>query len=287
MRVSAVLLLVGAATAPLPPSSASSSPLRIAAVGDSITAGICSSVTGGYPPLLQALLGEEYLVLNFGDGGKAMARPANCGCGHPTPGPDGPTSLNCSYWITPTYASALASSPDVVTIFLGTNDAKAYNWGNATFVGNYTWDYIKMVQAFKALPSSPKVYIVIPTPLYDEPGYDAPPCEMRQDITNTVFPTLLPSTILPASGADGVIDVFNALGGSGLSQPQQFCDGCHPVDQGYLEVAQTFFVFLQNEALRHGWPTPKPAPGLTRPENYACEECRRPWGTTTPVVAVH
>lgn len=51
-----------------------------------------------------------------------------------------------------------------------------------------------------------------------------------------MFPELLPQLAV-ASGADGVIDVFDALGGAGLSQPGITCDGCHPVDAGYVEVA--------------------------------------------------
>jgi lysophospholipase L1-like esterase len=36
--------------------------IRITCIGDSITAGVCSSQTHGYPAILQGLLGSGYLV---------------------------------------------------------------------------------------------------------------------------------------------------------------------------------------------------------------------------------
>jgi lysophospholipase L1-like esterase len=41
---------------------ASAGPVRITCVGDSITVGVCSRSTGGYPKVLQGLLGSNYLV---------------------------------------------------------------------------------------------------------------------------------------------------------------------------------------------------------------------------------
>jgi lysophospholipase L1-like esterase len=35
---------------------------------------------------------------------------------------------DCAYWDTPTWPAALESQPNVVTIMLGTNDAKSFNW---------------------------------------------------------------------------------------------------------------------------------------------------------------
>jgi hypothetical protein len=49
-------------------------------------------------------------VFNAGNSGKTMLTNGLCG-----PPPGG----NCSYWATPTYQQALASTPDIVTIMLG------------------------------------------------------------------------------------------------------------------------------------------------------------------------
>lgn len=39
-----------------------------------------------------------------------------------------PPSGDCSYWDTPTWPALLNSTPDIVTIMLGTNDAKTFNY---------------------------------------------------------------------------------------------------------------------------------------------------------------
>ena len=43
-----------------------------------------------------------------------------------------------------------------------------------------------------------------------------------------VLPSLIPHIAAAMSGV-GVIDIFSALGGAGLSQPHVTCDGVHPV----------------------------------------------------------
>jgi hypothetical protein len=50
----------------------------------------------------------------------------------------------------------MASRPDIVTIMLGTNDAKDLNWGNYS-VGEFGTDYGELIAAVKALPTRPKV----------------------------------------------------------------------------------------------------------------------------------
>jgi hypothetical protein len=66
--------------------------VQVTCVGDSITAGVCSSTTHGYPAILQGLLGSNYAVLNAGNSGKTMLKHGLCG---PPPAGD------CSYWDTP------------------------------------------------------------------------------------------------------------------------------------------------------------------------------------------
>lgn len=97
-------------------------PIRVSCIGDSITVGVCSSNGMNYPNILQTLLGPNYIVQNFGNSGHTMLKNGLCG-----PPPAG----NCSYWGTPQWAAAQASTPDIVTIMLGTNDAKNFNWFNA------------------------------------------------------------------------------------------------------------------------------------------------------------
>lgn len=50
---------------------------------------------------------------------------------------------------------------------LGTNDAKTWNW-NATAYFN---DYVDMGKKLINLPSKPKLYLMVPPPLYKEGVY--------------------------------------------------------------------------------------------------------------------
>jgi len=242
-----VLSLVAAAAA------ANAAQIRITCIGDSITAGVCSSQTHGYPAILQGLLGSNYLVLNAGNSGKTMLKQGICG-----PPPSG----DCSYWDTPSWPQAEASTPDLVTIMLGTNDAKNFTWFNAS-TGNYTADYLDMISILQALPTKPMVFPMIPPPLYPPFPYD-----MNETVINAEFPVLVPQ-IAKAGKANGFVDVFDALGGANLTLPKDFCDGCHPVDAGYELIAQVVYQTVVKAARERGWPEPRAEPGLTYPENFA------------------
>ena len=177
-----------------------------------------------YPPNMFAMLNADaaaYSVLNFGVNGATMMRTG-----------DNP------YWGNQEYADALASSPDIVVIMLGTNDAKTYQWNQT----QYTADYTDMVKAFAELTPSPDIYLAVPPPLYAEGTYN-----MSQKVINIVLPRLIPS-IAAENGipAANVIDVFSALGGAGLSRYEYFCDhqscdNCHPNDAGYSALAATVY----------------------------------------------
>jgi len=82
--------------------------IKIACVGDSITAGVHSSGPQyTYPSQLQDLLGDEYAVTNLGACGSTMLKKANS-----------------PYWERPQYQTLVNNTWDIVVIMLGTNDAK-------------------------------------------------------------------------------------------------------------------------------------------------------------------
>ena len=68
---------------------------------------------------------------------------------------------------------------------------------------------------------------------------------MNATVINHIFPHLIPR-IANETGANGVIDVFDALGGATLNAPELFCnyqscDACHPNDAGYDRLAGAVF----------------------------------------------
>lgn len=235
--------------------------IRVACVGDSITAGVHSS--GGihpYPQQLQILLdaahGEgTYSVTNLGACGSTMLKGANS-----------------PYWKRGQYTALVAGKWDIVTIMLGTNDAKDAgshgppNWQHNCGGPNHTTlegctfadDYKSMVELVRTLGTkagvSPKIYTLIPPPLMALNVYG-----MNQTVINSVFPRLVP-LIGKANAVDGIIDVYTGMGGkadwtvnpawplkcnvSSTFQPTcgyycdaQSCDQCHPDDNGYANLA--------------------------------------------------
>ena len=127
---------------------ATARPVRISMIGDSITAGVCADKTKGYPAILQGLLGDGYVVGNYGNSGKTMLKRGLCGP---------PAGGDCAYWDTDSWPDSLTSQPDIVTIMLGTNDAKFFNIGNATInpvtagVSEFQRDFTAMVATLKSL----------------------------------------------------------------------------------------------------------------------------------------
>ena len=58
------------------------------------------------------------------------------------------------------YQDALAFNPSIVVIKLGTNESNSFNW---KYKADFTKDLQKMVDAFKALPAQPKIYLCYPS----------------------------------------------------------------------------------------------------------------------------
>jgi lysophospholipase L1-like esterase len=144
----AALSLFSLAAEPLDPAGRTE-PLRVACVGDSITQGSGAESGKSYPAQLQALLGDQWKVGNFGVSGRTLLRKGD----HP-------------YWKEKAYQDALAFKPDAVIIMLGTNDTKPHNFKHER---EFATDYADLVDSFLKLESKPRVYVCRPCPVPD-PG---------------------------------------------------------------------------------------------------------------------
>lgn len=210
---------------------------------------------GSFPSQLRRILGTGYVVHNHAHEGKTLMTDSLCGHGphaketclkQPVPTCD-PKPKTCSYRKTAEFKAAMACAPDVVAIMLGTNDAKGCNWNHRPkkeTEKRFSEDYVSLIEAFKALPSTPRVYVLIPPPgisrcadtgvagsadVYLAYGVDFA-------AINEAIPRLLPE-IAKKAGADGVIDVWNAFNGTGVS-PKHSYDGVHPTDMASAVIAQ-------------------------------------------------
>jgi lysophospholipase L1-like esterase len=123
-----------------------STTVRVACVGNSITAGygLKKPSVDAYPAVLQRILGADYEVRNFGHSGRTLL---NHG--------DRP------FMKEPEFRNALAFLPNIVTIKLGTNDSKPNNW---TYREEFQADLEAMIDSFQLLPSHPQIYLCLPIP---------------------------------------------------------------------------------------------------------------------------
>ncbi|HXI55562.1 MAG TPA: GDSL-type esterase/lipase family protein [Polyangia bacterium] len=201
-----VLSTVGAARA--------AAATKVACVGDSITVGARSSTPAKtYPAQLGVLLGADYQVMNFGVGGTTLLR-----------------SGDSPYVNTPQYGASGSFAPDIVLIMLGTNDAKAANWSkSAAFDG----DYKALLAHYAGLGSHPKIFVMLPPPVFGDNPYGISPT----NFTSGVVPAVKK---VAADTATPLIDVYTALAGAGAD----FLDNVHPRDVGNAQIAETVFRVL-------------------------------------------
>lgn len=198
-------------------------PLRITCVGDSITQGVGSSNEGrfSYPAQLQKLLGDGYEVKNAGVSGSNVTK----GLGYP-------------YWTTSRYREGKAFMPDIAIIMIGTNDAlNNFVWDpNSPENSNalFKRDYITLIEEYEALPSHPKIFIVLPMVSYQTEG-------RQENLVNYIMPTL--REIAADKGME-VIDM-NAFT---TGHADWFPDGLHPNDGAYEIIAGEFAGYIRGFA---------------------------------------
>lgn len=248
----------------VPASNRREGPIRVACVGDSITElGACLKKRSrkdalaeldSYVAQLSRLLGPAYEVKNYGISAMTLLKGGLCG--------PKAKSKPCSYWNTSEFGAALESDPDIVTIMLGTNDAKRCNWygppngsprgGGVLFLS----DYLDLLQTFSSLPSAPKLYIAVPPPLVPPPKHpgDRPPFDMDGYVINDELLSLIPSVAVEFSNTQhveiGVIDVWSALGGTkGYANSAMTCDGCHPEKAANAIIARSFATAIASGVL--------------------------------------
>jgi acyl-CoA thioesterase I len=180
----------------------------VACVGNSITAGT------EYPIDLWQLLGSDYTVGNFGIGGSTVALGTN------------------SSWMNETgFSVAKQFQPDIVIIELGTNDANtAYNETNVGFITGY----ISLINEFQALTSKPKIYLMLPPPIFNN----------NANLSQTYFAQNIVSNIRQVANQTSLtlIDAYTPL----LNHPNYFEDGVHPNVEGAHIIASAAYNAMQS-----------------------------------------
>ena len=189
-------------------------PVRVAAIGDSITAGLgIGNPADRYPSQLQELLGSDFDVQNFGRSGADVLSINN-----------GP------YAGTQEHQDALAFAPDIVVSNLGINDSNLFLNNQQAFVD----DYVALLNQYASLPTTPTIYLwtqLAPT----FPGQANHELIVGQrDLVNA-----------------RLIEVANALGANGINMhaplvdhPEWFPDFLHPNADGATRIAEVTHALL-------------------------------------------
>ena len=118
--------------------------IKVACVGNSITYGanIPNRNKNSYPAQLQAYLGSDYEVRNYGISGCTLL-----------------SKGDYPYVKTRAFADSHTFQPDIVLIKLGTNDTKPQNW---QYKDDFIGDYQRLIDSYKSLPSHPRIILLTP-----------------------------------------------------------------------------------------------------------------------------
>ncbi len=183
--------------------------VRIACVGDSITAGtgLANKWQDSYPAVLQRLLGRKYWVENLGVGGRTLINQGEK-----------------AYQKHKVYGQAMRFQPHLVIIALGTNDLHDQVWA---YRSQFVADYVDLIVAFRALPTQPDIYVCYPPPIFHMDQ-----AEKQQRLSQTLLPLI--SKVAKEEGV-ATVNWFRALTG----RPLAFSDGIHPNEIGTRIMAET------------------------------------------------
>ncbi len=192
-------------------------PIRIACIGDSITAGVGTShaPTKSYPAKLQEMLGDRYEVGNFGHSAATLSRKGWL-----------------PYWGLDELRLAKQFAPNIVVINLGTNDGDPRNWPASK--NSFVPEYKDLIRTFRALPSNPKVFVCLTVPNF----------EKRQPIIDSAVIPLLKQISREANAP--YVDLYSPLAG----KVELFPDQLHPNDEGARIMAEIVAEAIEDPAAR-------------------------------------
>ena len=165
-------------------------------------------------PKLQKLLGSAYSVQNYGVSGTTLLKRGNS-----------------PYWNTGRIAQVLAFKPDIVTIKLGTNDTKPYNWD--VHGSEFKQDYGALIDTLNTLDVKPRVFLVLPVPVFTVAA------SADWGIRDSVIQIIIPIIKEIANERNlPVVDANTPL----ISFPQYFTvDGVHPDSRGADTIASVIY----------------------------------------------
>lgn len=216
-------------------------PVKVACVGNSITygTGIANRDQDAYPVQLQRMLGDKYLVGNFGKPGATLLNK-----GHRP------------YMQQQEYKDAMAFAGDIVVIHLGVNDTDPRNWPN--YRDYFITDYRALIDSFRVVNPKCRILIARLTPIGDRhPRFESGTRDWHDEIQLAI------EKVAAYTGVQ-LIDFHEPL----YSYPHLLPDAIHPNAEGAFLLAKTVYegitgdfgglqmpkLFTDNMVLQHGCP---------------------------------
>lgn len=172
-----------------------------------------------FPSRLQSLLGSEYDVLNFGKSGMTILK-----------------KLRSSYWDTEEFADAKVSEPNIVFIYLGTNDIAQHKLPHFE---NLKEEATELVNVFKYLPTKPRIIMVLPEVICER--FFGNISDMKSGLEKVV-------NILIEVAKETQSDIIS-LKSLYEKEPNLLPDCVHPNADGASKIAKTLYDFLVQEKL--------------------------------------
>jgi acyl-CoA thioesterase-1 len=201
-----ILFLSGLALlTPSPALAQDRAPVKIACVGDSITQGVGAKGDQSYPAQLAALLGDRFVVRNFGNSGSTLLQNG-----------DKPYQKQTQY------AQMLEMKADAYVIKLGTNDSKPHNWVKKD---QFKPSASALIDAIRE--ANPKAVIFLCLPV---PAFPANFGITDEVIRTEVIPLLKE---VAAEKQTKTIDLYAVLEGKKEMVP----DKVHPNAEGYKLIS--------------------------------------------------
>jgi len=188
--------------------------IKVACIGNSVTAGygLSNPNKNSYPAQLQQLLGDKYIVGNFGHSGATLLKK-----GHNP------------YFKTKEFTDALNFKADIVIIHLGLNDTDPRNWPN--FKDKFESDYSWLIDAFKKQNAKVKVFICQLTPIFSgHPRFKSGTRDWYDQIQQ----------FIPQIAKANQTRLIN-LSINLYNRPDLFADNLHPNTEGAGLIAQNVY----------------------------------------------
>ncbi len=203
--------------------NAQTSHVKMACIGNSITAGVYDygkkdqqvSYATQFGNLMNEVYGDTLEILNAGVSGRTMTK-------------HGPQPI----WIEPAFKKALDFKPDICLIALGTNDSKPnlYDLVQKEFYS----DYQAMIDTFRCINPNITFVVCLPPPIFE--GHPYSPESPHNDtlLVNYTIPLI---DSIAQNNHLAVVDFHTPF----VDSIQYFTDHLHPNVEGHQKMGKILF----------------------------------------------